>query len=113
MPKKLYKKEFFSIGEAATMTGLSVYTLRRLEGKGLVKFKRINGRRYISEKELREAPILSLGKAAFLIGSSYYKLKNLAKEDKISVRKSPIIRISYNELKKIKKNIGNLPSLLA
>jgi DNA-binding transcriptional MerR regulator len=39
------------------MTGLSVYTLRRLEGKGLVTFKRINGRRYISAKELRAAQI--------------------------------------------------------
>jgi DNA-binding transcriptional MerR regulator len=51
------KKELFSIGEASTMTGLSVYTLRRLEGKGLVTFKRINGRRYISAKELRAAQI--------------------------------------------------------
>ena len=106
------KKELFSIGEASTMTGLSVYTLRRLEGKGLVTFKRINGRRYISAKELRAAQILSIGKAAKLIGISYYKLKKLAQEGKIAVGKSPMLRLSYQELKKIKKNIGKLPSLL-
>lgn len=102
----------FSIGEVSKMTQLSSSTLRRLERKGLINFKRINGRRYISKKDLLKAPILSLGKAAFLISCSYYKLRKLAREGKISVTKSPIFRISYQELQKIKKNSGKLPSLL-
>lgn len=106
------KKELFSIGEAAKMAGVSVYTLRRLERKGIITFLRVGGRRYISERDLRKANILSLGKAAKLIGISYYKLRKLAREDRISTTKSPIFRISYKELGKIKKNLGKLPSLL-
>ena len=102
----------FTIGEAAKMAGLSIHTLRRLEQKGLIKFKRINNRRYIAIKDLRKAPILSLGKAAELISLSYYTLRKLAKENKISVAKSPIYRISFSELNKIKKNLRKLPSLL-
>ncbi len=117
------RQELFTIGQAAEMAGLSIrdersesakryFTLRRLEKKGLVTFKRINGRRYIKLTSLRKAPILSLGKAAELIGMSYYILRKLAKENNIAQTKSPIFRISYEELGKIKKNYGKLPSLL-
>ena len=105
-------KELFSIGEAAKMTSLSVYTLRRLEKKGLVTFKRINGRRSIKIRDLRKARIFSLGRAAELSGISYYTLRKWAKEGKISVTKSPIFRISAIEIRKIMKNVGKLPSLL-
>jgi DNA-binding transcriptional MerR regulator len=102
----------FSIKEASQMTQLSASTLRRLERKGLIKFKRINGRRYISYKQLLKAPILSLGKAASLISCSYYQLRKWAREGKIAVTKSPICRISYQQLQQLKKNKGKLPSLL-
>ncbi|MFQ5728784.1 MAG: MerR family DNA-binding transcriptional regulator [Waddliaceae bacterium] len=105
-------KELFSIGEAAKMTGLSISTLRRLEKKELITFKRINRRRYIAKKDLRQANILSLGKAAELTGISYYTLRKWAKEEKISTQKSPIFRISFAEVRKIKRKTDNLPSLL-
>lgn len=105
-------KELFTIGEAAKMTGLSIDTLRRLEKKELITFKRINGRRYIAKKDLRQAKILSLGKAAELIGISYYTLRKWAKAEKISTQKSPIFRISFAEVRKIKQQKEKLPSLL-
>lgn len=107
------RKELFSIGEAAEITRLSIDTLRRLEQKGLVTFKRIKGRRYISLPDLRKAPIFSLGKAAEVSGISYYTLRKWAKDKKISVTRSPIFRISYQEISKITKNADKFPYFFA
>lgn len=89
------RREFFTIGEAAKMAGFSIHTLRRLEQKGLIKFERINGRRYISITDLRQAPILSLGRAAELISLSYYTLRKLAKEKKYRWQKALFIEFHF------------------
>lgn len=109
-PSRAHEAKWLRIGAVARRLGVCNRTLERLDKRGLVPFRRVNGVRFLPAELVLDIPAYTLGRAAAELGVSYERLRRRAAKGQIPHdTRAGYRRVAPRQLREIQKLLHGHP----